>query len=334
MNRKIKTILAFGIMTAMIFSGCEKDSGDDDNNNNNNNDNKPPVASFTITPHSGDTETVFSFDASESSDEETATANLQVRWDWNNDGTYDTDYSTTKTADHQYTNAGSYTIKLQAKDEGDSTATTSKSLTVDPYVDNCPDSFVDNRNGKTYTTVEIDNQCWMKENLDIGDMINASQNQQDNGIIEKYCYDNNTANCDQYGGLYQWDEMMQYSKSKQGICPEGWHLPTDVEWMQMEMALGMSYDEATSLGYRGTDEAAKLRVGGSSGFEALPGGYRMTSPQFSGQDMIAAFFTASSSVTNPSNAYIRFVFSDNDKVYRSSYDKIMAMSVRCIKDTE
>lgn len=333
MNRKIATFSVFSIIAAMVLSGCEKNSGND--NNNNSNDNKPPVASFTITPLTGNTQTVFIFDASASTDEETSAADIQVRWDWNNDGTYDTDYSSTKTADHQYTNAGSYSIKLQVKDEGDSTATKTKNLTVDPYVDNCPDSFTDNRNGKTYNTVEIDNQCWMKENLDIGEMINASQSQQDNGTIEKYCYENNTANCDQFGGLYQWNEMMQYNSDPvQGICPEGWHLPSDVVWMQLEMALGMSYDEATSLGYRGTDEAAKLRTGGSSGFEVLLGGYRMTSPQFTGKDMIGTFFTASQSVTNPDNAYVRFIFDNNDKVYRTGYDKTMAMSVRCLKDSE
>jgi uncharacterized protein (TIGR02145 family) len=61
-------------------------------------------------------------------------------------------------------------------------------------------------------------------------------NQTDNGTIEKYCFDNTETNCDVYGGLYQWNEMMQYSTAPgvKGICPTGWHLPTDAEWCTLE----------------------------------------------------------------------------------------------------
>ena len=86
--------------------------------------------------------------------------------------------------------------------------------------------------GKNYQTVQIGAQCWFKENLNIGIRINGSQNQTDNGIIEKYCYNDDENNCNTYGGLYQWDEMMQYMNTEgaKGICPYGWHLPTDAEW--------------------------------------------------------------------------------------------------------
>ena len=77
--------------------------------------------------------------------------------------------------------------------------------------------------GKTYHTVSIGSQCWMKENLDAGVFLTADSNQTDNGIIEKYCYNNNLDNCLVYGALYQWDEAMQYSMNQgvQGICPLG-----------------------------------------------------------------------------------------------------------------
>jgi len=96
----------------------------------------------------------------------------------------------------------------------------------------CPTNcqpFTDARDGKTYNTVLIGTQCWMRENLNIGTRIDGSQNQTDNGTIEKYCYDDLESNCDIYGGLYQWDEAMQYvtTQGVQGICPAGWHLPTD-----------------------------------------------------------------------------------------------------------
>ncbi len=65
-------------------------------------------------------------------------------------------------------------------------------------------------------------------------------------LIEKYCYDSDLSNCESDGGLYEWPEMMQYSTtaSTQGVCPTGWHLPTDYEWMMMEMSLRLPHSEA------------------------------------------------------------------------------------------
>ena len=153
--------------------------------------------------------------------------------------------------------------------------------------------------GKTYNSVIINMQCWLTENLNIGTAISGSQDQTNNGTIEKYCYDNNPANCDVYGGLYQWAEMVQYfngatnttvwnpepTGNVQGICPAGWHIPSDDEWCQMAI-----YLDGTAWcmeGWNGTDIGSKLKESGtahwaapntgatnSSGFTALPGGQR------------------------------------------------------------
>ena len=88
--------------------------------------NTASTASFTVNPTIGTTATTFSFDASGSTDNEDATSALEVRWDWNNDGTWDTNYSTTKTATHQYADVGTYTIKLEVKDSDGLTNTISK----------------------------------------------------------------------------------------------------------------------------------------------------------------------------------------------------------------
>ena len=80
--------------------------------------------------------------------------------------------------------------------------------------------------------MQIGNQCWLKENLDVGTMVEGSQNQGGhNGVIEKYCYNDDPSNCQTYGGLYQWHEAMQSSTTPavQGICPPGWHIPTLAE---------------------------------------------------------------------------------------------------------
>ncbi|MBK7215160.1 MAG: fibrobacter succinogenes major paralogous domain-containing protein [Bacteroidales bacterium] len=93
---------------------------------------------------------------------------------------------------------------------------------------------------KIYRTIQIGNQCWLKDNLNIGSRINGSLDQTDNGIIEKYCYNNLESNCDNYGGLYQWGETMNYSTSEgsKGICPDGWHIPRDIEWIALRIYLG------------------------------------------------------------------------------------------------
>ncbi len=114
----------------------------------------------------------------------------------------------------------------------------------------------------------------MAENLNVGTMILGTSNQTDNVITEKYCYNGDVNICATDGGLYRWHEMMQYSitEGAQGLCPAGWHIPTDDEWKTLEMELGMSSEQANLAGYRGTNQGAQLKEGGPSGFEALLAG--------------------------------------------------------------
>lgn len=92
--------------------------------------NQSPTAIITISPSSGDTETSFQFDASDSSDPEDATSALQVRWDWETDGVWDTNYSTTHTATHKYISADSYTVTMEVKDSNGLTDTTNSTIAV------------------------------------------------------------------------------------------------------------------------------------------------------------------------------------------------------------
>lgn len=122
-----KSLLVIALIFLVFNISCKK--------NTTSSENAAPVASFAINPTSGTTATTFNFDASGSSDNEDATAVLQVRWDWENDGTYDTNYSTTKTATHQYRTDGTYTVKLEVKDSAGLTNTTTKSITIgDPVL--------------------------------------------------------------------------------------------------------------------------------------------------------------------------------------------------------
>ena len=92
--------------------------------------NTAPTACFTVSPDSGTTETVFQFDASCSSDKKGPASDLEVRWDWESDGTWDTPYSTTKTASHQYSTTGTKTITLEVKDTGGLTDQTTRQVQV------------------------------------------------------------------------------------------------------------------------------------------------------------------------------------------------------------
>ncbi len=116
-----------------------------------------PTASFTVTPANGNATTDFQFDASGSSDAQDPVSTLQVRWDWENDGYWDTGYSTTKTATHCYSTDGTKTINLEVKDTGGLTNTTTRQVTVTTANTGPIASFTVNlASGTTYTDFQFD----------------------------------------------------------------------------------------------------------------------------------------------------------------------------------
>jgi uncharacterized protein (TIGR02145 family) len=213
-------------------------------------------------------------------------------------------------------------------------------------VNNCGEPFTDLRNGKEYATVKIGEQCWMAENLNIGSRIDGNTAQSDNETIEKYCYGNLETNCDIYGGLYQWNEMMQYSEDEdnRGICPVGWHLPTDAEWCELESGIDPSINCGTS-GFRGINGGGKLKATGTaywkspnsgatnaSGFTGLPGGF-LVDPSFNiFHNLTMQGYWWSSTQSAPDKAWNRRLFYILPSVGRSEYGKNSAFSVRCVKD--
>jgi uncharacterized protein (TIGR02145 family) len=128
-----------------------------------------------------------------------------------------------------------------------------------------------------YGIVTIGTQTWMADNLNIGREIQVGQEQQNNGIIEKWCYD-----CKTYGGLYNWREAMQYNPSDtgivgktQGVCPTGWHIPTPQEIFTLRDYLGGRQAAGGKLKETGTVHWLPPNEGATneSGFTALSGGY-------------------------------------------------------------
>ena len=202
--------------------------------------------------------------------------------------------------------------------------------------------------GHQYKTVKIGDQCWMAENLKSTHYADGTE------IEEQWAYNNDEALAHTYGRLYNWAAMMHGAASSnsnpsgvQGICPDGWHVPSDSEWQELEMTLGMTTAEANSTGYRGshgegrklkeTDEAFLWDVNTSSngtnnsGFTALPGGEAWPEYEdFEGLTLTAKFW--SSTESSSSEAWCRRLGYGSANVYRNYYDKMQGCSVRCLQD--
>ena len=185
----------------------------------------------------------------------------------------------------------------------------------------CGNSLTDVRDSKQYPTVQIGTQCWMAANLNFGQVIASSLFQTDNCTPEKYCYNDNPANCATSGGLYQWDEFMQYVniQGTQGLCPPGWHIPTEVEWMLL-------FSNYINNGFAG----GPLKSTGYSGFNAsLDGtGFMDKGWYFTG---FATLFW-SSSAHGPWKAWAHGMNIYNPSVSQYPSYRDNAFSVRCLKD--
>ena len=202
----------------------------------------------------------------------------------------------------------------------------------------CGEVLVDSRDGRSYATVQIGEQCWMAQNLNIGAMILCTAAQTNNGVIEKYCYSDDTGNCDVYGGLYQWDEVMAYNPSDsgnpsttRGICPAGWHVPSDEEWKTVEISLGMTREEADMVNtWRGTGVGTALKAGGSSGYEALLSGRCVSGTS---QLLSSYEFMYTSTESSLNYAWRRCLRSFSDDSGRwNTFPKYAAFSLRCVLD--
>ena len=214
----------------------------------------------------------------------------------------------------------------------------------------CGISTVQDYDGNVYNTVQIGRQCWTKENLKTTHYMNGTAIPPGN----RYNPNNDAANVATYGYLYNWPAVMNGDASSnaipsgvQGICPTGWHVPSDAEWKQMEMAVGMSQSDADATGWRGSiaarlcgnmgwqssstaDAAGNISATGrnSSGFSALPAGNYSGSYDNFGAN--ARFWSA----TENSNihAWLRYLGFNYAGVHRAYTNKGYGYSVRCVHD--
>ena len=219
------------------------------------------------------------------------------------------------------------------------------------YCDPCSGVSTVSYDGVTYNTVSIGNQCWFKENLrttkyndgtSISNVTNSSTwTSTTSGAY--CCYDNNTSNCDTYGALYNW-----YAVETGKLCPSGWHVPSDAEWYTLTNYLSANSQYwcgsnssyiAKSLAsttlwntHTGTCTVGNdLSANNSTGFSALPGGYRRyTDGSF--YNLSYNGYWWSSTEYDGSDARLHYLYYNNAHVRRNDVDKRYGFSVRCLRD--
>jgi len=197
--------------------------------------------------------------------------------------------------------------------------------------------------GNVYGTVKIGSQEWTRENLKSAKYADGSN------IPGAYPAGGEEANVPIYGRVYNWYAVMYGAASStsnpsmvQGVCPDGFHVPSDAEWKELEMFLGMSQGEADSEGYRG-EIAGKLKLRGmwspspgisdnTTGFTALPAGYRELNGTYQFADFFWGAFHIATESQDTSTTASRLLTGDMNGIWRYSDSKKYGMSVRCVKD--
>jgi len=204
--------------------------------------------------------------------------------------------------------------------------------------------------GNVYKIVKIGNQIWMAENLRVTHyrdgipILNITDADSWTSTSSgAYCFHyNEVGNLETFGGLYNWYAV----DDLRGVAPEGWHVPTDREWKELEMYLGMSQSEADGGGFRGSGQgrqlagSAELWEGvsienntefGSSSFNALPGGYRSNfNGSYPGMGYKGNFWSATENGSD--FAWIRWVDYHESGVARYDRNKGDGYAIRCLRD--
>jgi uncharacterized protein (TIGR02145 family) len=224
---------------------------------------------------------------------------------------------------------GSHIVSFTYTDANTCEASDTKTITVLGPNPPCGNTMTDQRDvpPTIYKTAFIGGKCWMTENLRYGTKVISPslaqpQPQTDNCVNEKYCLPTDDAGCTNYGGLYQWDEIILYGQTQapyQGLCPPGWHIPTSLEWQDL-------IDASQGNGIAGG-------ILQNPGFNALSMGifYLNNLWSFTPADILnATMFWTSTLAGNKPVARGLNILNPSVSIYESS--KANAFPVRCVKD--
>jgi len=229
-------------------------------------------------------------------------------------------------------------VRLYNRIISDDEITQLYTLGVGSTIKICEEASVQDADSNTYNTLAIGSQCWLDRNMNVGTRISVATAQTNNSTLEKWCYSNSDANCTTNnpnkpdGGLYQWNEAMQYSTTPgaRGICPVGFHIPTDQELHTLEKFLldGGATCSATRVGYGCAPSGTKLKPGGRSLFEWNLAGYGVSGFFYNR----ASYGYLWSSSESGGSAWVRIVLSGDAQVFRNAGGKTVGCSVRCLQD--
>jgi len=331
----------FSLFLLLFLFTCNEDSASPEKEQPNT----VPIASFTFSPLAGYTTSVFQFDASGSSDNEDSFSQLRFSWDWENDGIWEVNNSTNYNPSHQFNSVGTFSVRLRVTDSGNLFDAVINTVTI--LVEGT--EFITDIDGNVYKIVEIGNRWWMAENLKVthyrnGDIIpyvTSDSLWYDTQTGAHCIYGNDSTNISIYGRLYNWYALNDI----RGLAPQGWHVPSDEEWKQFEIYLGIGQLVVDSTGYRGTDEGGKLKEIGTihwkspntgatnvTGFTALPSAFRGPSGVFWSSLDEWGYWWTSTEDTSGKTWYRNLVY-NNSQIGRSlSPDKRTGFSIRCVKD--
>jgi uncharacterized protein (TIGR02145 family) len=195
--------------------------------------------------------------------------------------------------------------------------------------------------GYDYSTVQIGEQCWFAENCRyLPEVSHPSASSTTSPYYYIHSYQGTdvvaaqaTTNYETYGVLYNWPAMMT-----EGICPIGWHIPSDGELQTMEVSLGMSIAESSNTGWRGSPVGDYLKStsgwntngngSNSSGFTGLPGGYYYSGGFYYGGNR--GYWWSSSE--SDSNSWLRALAYSDNNIDRGSTNRDHGFSARCLRD--
>jgi uncharacterized protein (TIGR02145 family) len=200
------------------------------------------------------------------------------------------------------------------------------------------DNTIKDIDSNVYTSVTIGTQVWMVENLKTtryrnGDLIRTTFPATLDISLEstpkyQWAYDDTESNVNTYGRLYTWYTVTDI----RGVCPTGWHVPSDAEWSTLTTFLGGDNVEGGKLKEAGTIHWQEPNEGAinSSGFTALPGGYCKYDGSF--YHFGSNGYWWSSTEDSTSSAYYRYIVCDYSVVARYYSSKRYGFSVRCLRD--
>jgi len=267
-----------------------------------------PIAAFTADVTSGEPHLTVQFTDQSQND--------PILWSWDF-GDYGS--STEQNPTHTYDEEGIYTVSLEVRNNyGQDTETKTGYITIAIVV--TPGTFTDPRDGQTYNTITLGGQTWFAQNLNYE-------------AEDSWWYDFSPQYGGEYGRLYLWEAALT-------ACPPGWHLPSDEEYAEFEMYIGMSPGIVGYTGFRGTPAGKFMKStegwfdngngDNHSGFNGLPGGSRFEEWNFDYVLEEGRWWTSTPAPTDA--AWIRRLKYNHDGAGRYAMMQRFAASIRCLKD--